>query len=124
MHIHIKVAFLTVLFVMVASCHGEDAMCRRVVAQKFDNIDNARSDAERAYSLHHFELLAIRSYTLMVPGVPAAIAQRYRIQVIEGTTDAVCNTRQEKFQINEIKYASTYNEKMVNLTNGMITTIK
>jgi len=84
-------------------------------------IDNAVPDAKKAIAINDFRLLAVRGYTIEVPGIKESVSKiekKFGIKIIEGTSDAFEGP--EHKYLNEIarKYAEQYNQTIINYLNA------
>jgi outer membrane lipoprotein LolB len=79
-------------------------------------IENAVTDAEASMRSNDFRLLAIRGYTLDVPGTSEdiqSIKATYGIREIEGTSDAIDGSEHERLIENARRYAMVYNKTII-----------
>jgi hypothetical protein len=73
---------------------------------------NPVDDANEAIRQNDLRFLAVRGYTITVPGIddyPEQFAEKYKYRIIEGTTDTPKNNEEFKLQDKAVKYAKAYN---------------
>jgi hypothetical protein len=79
-------------------------------------IDHAVSDARESLAAKDTRLLAVRGYTVEVPGVREdvrAIESTCGIRIIEGTSDAIEGPEHQQLIANARAYAEKYNQTIV-----------
>jgi hypothetical protein len=120
-----KAARATALFVLLAlSACGEkppappNADYAELRALKLDDAD-AAADARRAADAKDYRLLAVRGFTIEVPGagddVPK-IEKENGIKVIPGTSDMFENEEHRRLNEKAREYAKKYNETLLVLS--------
>jgi hypothetical protein len=73
---------------------------------------NPADDAKEAIHRNDLRFLAVRGYTITVPGIndyQERFATKYKYRIIEGTSDAVRNDEDRKLQNSAVEYAKAYN---------------
>jgi hypothetical protein len=107
-------ASLYVCTTTFADTKPTDIMKADEVAQL--KIANAESAAKSAVAQGDRRLLAIRGYTIEIPGVrgeTTALRAKYGIRMLEGTSDAYENQNSQQINENARKYASIYNRVVI-----------
>ena len=79
------------------------------------HIESAKSDAIHAAKNGNKALLAIMGYTDFVPGLDENQIAGRPVVPIEGTTDAYVNTRCKRLNEAAERYATIYNQTIVNI---------
>ena len=78
-------------------------------------VESAKSDAIHAAKNGNKALLAIMGYTDFVPGLDENQIAGRPVVPIEGTTDAYVNTRCKRLNEAAERYATIYNQTIVNI---------
>lgn len=90
-------------------------MTDNTLLAKYLNADPA-ADALKAYQKDDLRFLAVRGYTVIVPGIPdfqEKFASKYTYRVIEGTSDALSGPADRKLQLGVRDYAKKYNQALL-----------
>ena len=108
------------LALAVTACSHKPAACRGrqdYSEMKSLKLGNAQSDARIAYSKRDFRFIAVKGFTLQIPGVENAIGlkREYGLKIIPGTGDALCSKEQGILIENTKKYAEAYNREMLHM---------
>jgi outer membrane lipoprotein LolB len=116
----ILILFAGLSLIILVACARTD---KKAAVQKTDyrdlrtlKIENAVIDAQRAAKSKDFRLLAIRGYTLEVPGTSEdlqSIKSTYGIREIEGTSDAIEGPEHGRLIDNARRYAEKYNRTII-----------
>ncbi|HVS87057.1 MAG TPA: hypothetical protein VHF01_02420 [Candidatus Acidoferrum sp.] len=114
------ISLMVVIFISLAAC---TRTTNKSVVQNVDygelrklRIDHAVSDARESLAAKDIRLLAVRGYTVEVPGVREdvrAIECTYGIRIIEGTSDAIEGPEHQQLIANARAYAEKYNQTIV-----------
>ncbi len=120
MKMPIVFALSVVLALAATACSHKLAACQGrsdYSEMKSLKLDDAQSDARIAYSKRDFRFIAVKGFTLQVPGVDHAIRleQDYGLKIIPGTGDALCSKEQGVLIENTEKYAEVYNREMLHM---------
>lgn len=79
------------------------------------------ADALEAIKQGDLHFLAVRGYTVIVPGVPdfqQKYVPKYTYQIIEGTSDTFSNSAEREVQLQVRDYAKKYNLTLLKHLNG------
>jgi hypothetical protein len=79
-------------------------------------VENAITDAQKAMAVRDFRLLAVRGYTIEVPGVDkplSSIKADFGIRIIEGTSDYMPRPEDQSLNIKAREYAYRYNRTIL-----------
>ena len=104
----------------VTACSHKPAACRGrqdYSEMKLLELDSAQSGARIAYSKKDFRFIAVKGFTLQVPGMDNAIRleQDYGLKIIPSTGDALCSKDQGVLIENTKTYARIYNREMLHM---------
>lgn len=107
-------------FIFLVACTRTD---NKTAARNMNNadlrklkIENSVTDAMNSIESKDFRLLAVRGYTVEVPGISEdvqSIRATYGIKEIEGTTDAVEGPEHKRLVDNARHYAEKYNQTII-----------
>jgi hypothetical protein len=73
-------------------------------------------DARDAIRRDDFRFLAVKGFTISVPGIESheqQLVKHYKYRVIEGTSDAVIDLEEREIQNKVIEYAAQYNRAIL-----------
>jgi len=73
-------------------------------------------DAEAALAKRDFSLLGVNRFTVLIPGVDAPyenLRKKFKIKVIEGTSDIIIKNDVNGYDAQAEKYAEKYNKRML-----------
>jgi hypothetical protein len=115
-------ATLISLAFMMAGCLAGTKKSEHIVAvsknsplEKYLTAD-AVADVRKAIDAGDFRFLAVRGYTVLVPGVPnfeERFAGKYSYRIIEGTSDTVAGPADRELQMQVRDYAKRYNQTLL-----------
>ena len=82
------------------------------------SVASASNDAARASKVGNKKLLAVRGYSLEIPGVSdvSEAKKKYGVSIIPGTSDAITNKTCGKLNQMASAYAANYNKAILALT--------
>lgn len=117
---HLELAAIAILFLTGCSIETKPPKIDLAVEES-SNLGRFLSsdpvlDARKAIQEGDLQFLAIRGYTVIVPGVPDfrdRLAGEYGYRVIEGTSDIVSSSAERKLQLGVRDYAEQYNRALL-----------
>ena len=74
------------------------------------------ADARKAIKEGDMQFLAVRGYTILVPGISdfrEEYAAKYTYRIIEGTSDTFSSPNEEMVQVQVWDYAKKYNQTLL-----------
>jgi len=91
------------------------AVKQSAILDKYLDADPV-ADARKAIKEGDLQFLAIRGYTILVPGVPdfrEKYAANYTYRIIEGTSDTISSSADRAIQLQVRDYAKKYNQTLL-----------
>jgi hypothetical protein len=117
-----KTVFAIALFAVVAlpACGQEQSVSSNTDYAELRGlkIEEAAADARKAAAAKDYRLLAVKGYTIEVPGAGddvSKLEKEYGIRVLSGTSDAVRGEEQRRLNANARDYARKYNETILSI---------
>ena len=116
-----RAILILLTFVMVGCLAGTKkpehivAVSESSALEKYLTAD-AVADVRKAIDAGDLRFLAVRGYTVLVPGVPnfeERFAGKYSYRVIEGTSDTVSGPADRELQMQVREYAKRYNQTLL-----------